>query len=130
MRRKYGTFIATRVDLDPLPAPNIVRRRWFPAISLAAALFLVAGFQVATEPPSAAAQSAETGRFVWRDLMTKDVNAAKRFYEALLGWRFEDTKRGERPYVLARSGGALVAGIVDVSANADAAQHWLSFMAV
>jgi uncharacterized protein len=72
----------------------------------------------------------ETGRFVWRDLMTKDVAAAKRFYEALFGWRFEDTTRGDRPYVLARSGGNLVAGIVDVTANADAAPQWLSFMAV
>ena len=70
------------------------------------------------------------GRFVWHDLLTKDVNAAKRFYGELLGWRFEDTKRGERPYVLARSGGTLVAGIVDVSANADAGPQWLSYMAV
>ena len=72
----------------------------------------------------------ETGRFVWRDLMTRDVSAAKRFYEGLLGWTFEDTERGDRPYVLARSGGALVAGIVDVSAIADANPQWLSYMAV
>ena len=72
----------------------------------------------------------ETGRFVWHDLMTRDVSVAKRFYEELFGWRFEDTKRGDRPYVLARTGGTLVAGIVDVGANADAAPQWLSYMAV
>ena len=72
----------------------------------------------------------EAGRFVWRDLLTRDVSAAKRFYEELLGWRFEETTRADRPYVLARSGGMLVAGIVDVSANADAAPQWLSYMAV
>ena len=72
----------------------------------------------------------EAGRFVWRDLLTRDVSAAKRFYEDLLGWRFEDTTRNDRPYVLARAGGMLVAGIVDVSANADAAPQWLSYMAV
>jgi predicted enzyme related to lactoylglutathione lyase len=70
------------------------------------------------------------GRFVWRDLVTKDVAVAKRFYEELFGWRFEDTTRGDRPYVLVRAGGTLVAGIVDVSANADAAPQWLSYMAV
>ena len=129
-RRKYGTSIASRVEVDSAPAPNIVRSRWFPAISISAALVLAAGFLVATEPPPAAAQSIETGRFVWRDLVTKDVTAAKRFYEQLLGWSFEDTTRGDRPYVLARSGGTLVAGIVDVSANADAAPQWLSYMAV
>jgi hypothetical protein len=72
----------------------------------------------------------EMGRFVWRDLLTKDVSAAKRFYEELLGWRFEDTTRGDSPYVLVRSGGTLIAGIVDVTAHADAAPQWLSYMAV
>jgi hypothetical protein len=47
--------------------------------------------------PAAAIDPVEPGRFVWFDLMSKDVNAAKRFYGALFGWRFEDTKRGDRP---------------------------------
>ena len=72
----------------------------------------------------------EPGRFVWHDLMTKDVNAAKRFYGGLFGWQFENTKRGDRPYVLARLGADPVAGIVDVSALPDAAPQWISFMAV
>ena len=46
----------------------------------------------------------EPGSFVWHDLLTRDVAGAKRFYGELLGWRFEDTKRGDRPYVIARSG--------------------------
>jgi predicted enzyme related to lactoylglutathione lyase len=80
--------------------------------------------------PVAAAGPADAGRFVWRDLMTKDVAAAKRFYGDLFGWRFEDTKRGGRPYVLARSGSTLVAGIVDVTAVAEAGPQWLSYLAV
>jgi predicted enzyme related to lactoylglutathione lyase len=62
--------------------------------------------------------------------MTKDVGRAKQFYGDLLGWRFEDTKRGDRPYVVARAGATPVAGIVDVSAMADAGAQWLSYMAV
>ena len=84
---------------------------------MSAALVLAAAFAVANAPGSAdAADPVETGRFVWHDLMTKDVSAAKRFYGELLGWRFDDTKRGDRPYVLARSGETPVAGIVDISA--------------
>ena len=128
--REYGTSIASRVEVASMPAPNNVPRRFFPAISISAALVLAAALTVTTEPPSAAAQSVEAGRFVWRDLLTRDVSAAKRFYEELFGWRFEDTTRSDRPYVLARAGGMLVAGIVDVSANADAAPQWLSYMAV
>lgn len=72
----------------------------------------------------------EAGRFVWCDLMTKDVGAAKRFYGELLGWRFENAKRGELPYVLARAGKNRVGGIVDVSSLPNAGAQWLSFMSV
>ena len=92
--REYGTSIASRVEVASMPAPNIVPRRLFPAISISAAFVLAAVLTVTTEPPSAAAQSVEAGRFVWRDLLTRDVSAAKRFYEELFGWRFEDTTRG------------------------------------
>ena len=95
------------------------------------AAFVLAALAAALAPASVdAADPVEPGRFVWHDLLTKDVSAARRFYGELFGWRFEDTKRGDRPYVLARSAGALVAGIVDVSANANAGPQWLSYMAV
>jgi hypothetical protein len=80
--------------------------------------------------PITAADPPESGRFVWHDLLTKDVSAAKRFYGDLLGWRFDDTTRGDRPYVLARVANVPVAGIVDISSLADAGTQWLSFMAV
>jgi len=106
-------------------------RKLLPATSIGSVLLLAAALGAAVRPtPLAAADPADAGRFVWRDLMTKDVAAAKRFYGDLLGWRFEDTRRGDRPYVLARSGSTLVAGIVDVSANADAGPQWLTYMTV
>jgi uncharacterized protein len=92
-------------------------------------LAMALGVSVRPAPVSAAARL-EHGRFVWRDLMTRDVSAAKRFYAELLGWRFEDTKRGDRPYTLARLASEPVAGIVDVSAIADAGPQWISFMSV
>ena|SRR5215208_7031255 len=92
---------------------------------------MLAAFGLFSAPTSLDAIDAiDSGRFVWHDLMTKDVAAAKRFYGGLLGWQFENTKRGDRPYVLARLGADPVAGIVDVSALPDAAPQWISFMAV
>lgn len=96
-----------------------------PAIVLMAVLG-VAGAQ----RPAAQSPPTEPGRFLWHDLMSKDVAAAKRFYGSLLGWRFEDTRRGDRPYVLASLAGVPVAGIVDVNAIDGAVPQWLSFMSV
>jgi uncharacterized protein len=101
------------------------------AASLGTACVLAVALVTAGVPAtSAASDIIEPGRFVWRDLMTRDVAASKRFYGQLLGWRFEDVRRGDRPYVLARTGSGYVGGIVDVSAMPDAAAQWLCFMAV
>jgi predicted enzyme related to lactoylglutathione lyase len=93
-------------------------------------LVVAFGFATAPAPVAAADPQVEPGSFVWHDLLTRDVAGAKRFYGELFGWRFEDTKRGDRPYVIARSGPAPVGGLVDVSGIADAGTQWLSFMAV
>lgn len=94
-----------------------------------AALAVAFAGSVANAPASAAV-NIETGRFVWHDLMTRDVAAARRFYGELLGWRFEDVKRGDRPYVLVRSGADPLAGIVDINHYPNAGAQWISFMAV
>jgi len=39
-----------------------------------------------TDPPT---NTHLTGEFVWYDLITSDVAAAKRFYGGLFGWEFE-----------------------------------------
>ena len=91
---------------------------------------VLTAFMLLSASGSAAVVTVEPGRFVWYDLMTKNLDASKRFYGALFGWRFEDTKRGDKPYVIARIGSDPVAGLVDVSSMADAGPQWLSFMAV
>ena len=103
-------------------------RHLLTAASLGTVLLVASGMSQA--PAAPAADRIEAGRFVWRDLMTKDVAAARKFYGELFGWRFEDTRRGDRPYVIARIGSQPVAGIVDVSVMPEAAPQWISFMAV
>jgi len=103
--------------------------KWLVRIGLVVALGAGVGASIGLVPVTAAT-TPDAGRFVWRDLMTRDVGAAKRFYTELFGWRFEDTKRNGRAYALARLGSEPVAGIVDVSAIPDAAPQWISFMTV
>jgi predicted enzyme related to lactoylglutathione lyase len=105
-------------------------RNVFTAASIGTACILAALALFSASSSLNAIDAIDAGRFVWHDLMTKDVAAAKRFYGGLLGWQFENTKRGDRPYVLARLGADPVAGIVDVSSLPDAAPQWISFMAV
>jgi predicted enzyme related to lactoylglutathione lyase len=47
------------------------------------------------------------GRFVWRELMTTDVDSAKGFYGELLGWSFKgmEMPHGDT-YWIAEVGGA------------------------
>ena len=105
-------------------------RRWLAATSIGTVCLLAALGLLGAPIPVAAVDPIDSGRFVWRDLMSKDVATAKRFYSALFGWRFEDMKRGDRSYSLARLGSEPVAGIVDVSALPNAGPQWLSFMEV
>jgi len=50
------------------------------------------------------------GKFVWYDLVTDDISTAKKFYEALFGWQFEDLAR-ENPYSVIRHQGKAIGGI-------------------
>ncbi len=73
------------------------------------------------------------GKVVWNDLITEDIDAARRFYGGLFGWSFENaTGPGRRGYALARSGDVYVAGFVPVDAPADGGKlsRWLPYLSV
>ncbi len=46
-----------------------------------------------------------TGRFVWHELSTPDVDASEAFYRELLGWETEMWKAGEMDYRMISVGG-------------------------
>src|SRR5262249_42442030 len=61
-------------------------------------------------------QAPLVGKVVWNDLVTQDLDTARRFYGALFGWTFEQTTApAGQPYLLARSGRILVAGMVGIN---------------
>ena len=72
------------------------------------------------------------GKVVWNDLVTEDLDAARRFYGELFGWTFESTTRGGRPYAIAKSGDIYVAGLLSIAARSDGAtqSRWLPFLSV
>ncbi|HTX88087.1 MAG TPA: VOC family protein [Bacteroidales bacterium] len=52
------------------------------------------------------------GRFVWRDLITSNPEASKRFYGTLFGWTFTTTGTGEGIYYLFRNNNETIGGMV------------------
>jgi predicted enzyme related to lactoylglutathione lyase len=73
------------------------------------------------------------GKIVWNDLITEDLDAARRFYGELLGWTFEQSTRpGGGRYTLARSGNIYVAGMVEAPAHPQgtAVSRWLPYASV
>jgi len=71
------------------------------------------------------------GKVVWADLVTPDIEGAKRFYGALLGWTFRDVP-GDPNYSLALLNGEPVAGLFHKPLPTAQAQQptWLTFLAV
>lgn len=72
------------------------------------------------------------GVFVWSELMTNDVEAAKAFFAATVGWSFaaKPTKTGT--YWLAVVDGKPVAGIMDMTGicQPGVPPHWLGYVDV
>ena len=75
---------------------------------------------------------ATNGSFYWNELMTRDAEAAKKFYGATLGWTFEPMEQDGGPaYWLAKVGEESVAGIYSIDANdQETSEGWFAYVAV
>lgn len=73
------------------------------------------------------------GTFVWNELLTRDVEAAKRFYTSLVGWTFSThpTPTGGT-YWIAEVDGKPVAGIMAMPEDMPATvpPHWFEYIEV
>ena len=100
------------------------------------AVFVVAVLPLACSssgsPPAGERVATDPGKFVWHDLTTGDVDSAKKFYSALLGWDYVDTTVLGRPYSVARLGKKAVAGLhaPNPERSGKTPSHWLSYMSV
>ena len=73
------------------------------------------------------------GQFHWNELMTRNVEGAKKFYGESLGWKYDSMPMpGGGSYTLAMAGGKPVGGIFDISAPdyKGVPESWMSYIAV
>jgi predicted enzyme related to lactoylglutathione lyase len=73
------------------------------------------------------------GKIWWSELMTRDVDAALRYYRDVAGWVFSETPMGSETYHVASRNGQPVAGVMDMT-NAPGMDgvppHWFTYIAV
>jgi len=73
------------------------------------------------------------GKFHWNELMTRNVEQAKKFYADTLGWTYDGMPMpGGGTYWVANSGGEPAAGIFDISGPdyKDTPESWMPYIAV
>jgi uncharacterized protein len=73
------------------------------------------------------------GKFYWNELMTRDVEKAKKFYSEAMGWSFEAMPgAGGSSYWIAKIGGEPVGGLFDISGPEykGVPESWIPYIAV
>lgn len=73
------------------------------------------------------------GRFIWYELMTTDMKAAKAFYSEVVGWGARDASMPDMPYILFTAGGTPVCGMMALPKDAIASGFrptWLGYVGV
>jgi predicted enzyme related to lactoylglutathione lyase len=72
------------------------------------------------------------GHFHWNELMTRDVEKAKKFYADTLGWSFDGMPMPDGTYWIATADGEPVAGIFDISGAEfqGVGESWMAYIAV
>jgi uncharacterized protein len=77
--------------------------------------------------------SDDRGRFVWYDLMTTDVEAATRFYTAVVGWKTEPWASAGPPYTMWKANRRAIGGVMalsDAARAGGAPPHWMAYICV
>src|SRR6266478_206242 len=73
------------------------------------------------------------GRFVWYELMTTDMEAARAFYAEVVGWGTQDASMPGMAYTLFTAGGTSVSGLMDLPEDARKSglrPSWLGYVGV
>ncbi len=73
------------------------------------------------------------GRFVWYELMTTDMAAARAFYAEVVGWDAHDASTPELAYTLFTAGEASVSGLMGLPEEArklGATPRWMGYVGV
>ena len=84
---------------------------------------VVSLFASAGDPPTS------EGVFVWHELMTSDIEDAKRFYGEVVGWETEDMDMGEGLiYTIFTTGDAQRGGGMAIPEGVEAPPSWMTYI--
>ena len=72
------------------------------------------------------------GSFCWRELRTKDLDAATDFYSKMFGWTLDQSKLTTTPYKEIVVDGAAAGGMMPIDENwpEGVPSHWASYISV
>ena len=72
------------------------------------------------------------GNFFWNELMTRDVEQAKKFYSATVGWTFDAMPMPDGTYWVAKMGDKAVGGIFPLHGKEfdGVPESWMAYLAV
>jgi predicted enzyme related to lactoylglutathione lyase len=72
------------------------------------------------------------GTFCWNELMTRDIERAKKFYADTIGWGFEPMHMDWGTYWIAKSGDKKVGGVFELTSPEydGVPESWMSYVAV
>ncbi len=74
----------------------------------------------------------KAGEFVWNELGTNNVKAAKEFYEKVFGWSFFDVDMGDMTYTMIKLNDREIGGIWPIPKNMEShiPPHWMTYILV
>jgi predicted enzyme related to lactoylglutathione lyase len=72
------------------------------------------------------------GSFHWNELVTRDVEKAKKFYGGTIGWTFDGMPMPDGTYWVAKMGDQPVGGLFPIAGPQweGVPEHWMSYLAV
>jgi hypothetical protein len=72
------------------------------------------------------------GHFHWNELVTRDVEKAKKFYGSTIGWTFDGMPMPDGTYWVAKMGDQPVGGLFPIAGPQwdGVPEHWMSYLAV
>jgi predicted enzyme related to lactoylglutathione lyase len=70
------------------------------------------------------------GTFIWREIMTPDVAASKRFYGEVFGWKFDDMPMDGFTYTMIKNGETGIGGMASLDMIPGAPPHWIGTVCV
>ena len=72
------------------------------------------------------------GSFHWNELVTRDVEKAKKFYGDTIGWTFDGMPMPDGTYWVAKMGDQPVGGLFPIAGPQweGVPEHWMSYLAV